>query len=178
MVSNGEDLMARLMSELTIGMNAASAGGVSFNGGPLGDIRGILDSFGLDFNDCITEFMSRYESFRADIQNMSLDRRRLFEARPTTLPRFPSFLQIGSKIPSIQYSSELNEMLWDKLNTAFPNPTFNGVKIANVPSGSTFAATFPRGSFPGKCLMLCIAAVPTRQKLPADPHLLPYSLHS
>lgn len=114
--ANGEDLIAKLLSDLTNGMGDISADGISFSGGPFGEIQGILDSFGLDFNDLITEFMSRYEMFKADLLNMSLDKQLAFNLRPISMPRFPSILQIGSKIPSIQYSMNLNLMLWDKLN--------------------------------------------------------------
>ena len=110
-------MIAKLLSDLTDGMGDISADGISFSGGPLGEIQGILDSFGLDFNDLISEFMSRYEVFKADLINMSLERQFAFNLRPISMPRFPSILQIGSKIPSIQYSMDLNLMLWDKLNT-------------------------------------------------------------
>jgi hypothetical protein len=146
-------LIAKLFSDLTNGLGGISADGISFSGGPFGEIQGILDSFGLDLNDLIAEFMSRYELFKADLLNMSPDMQLAFNLRPISMPRFPSILQIGSKIPSIQYSMDLNLMLWDKLNVAFPHPTFNGVKIPNVPSGLTFAATFPRGDFPSKYIV-------------------------
>jgi hypothetical protein len=153
LIANGEDLIAKLFSDLTNGLGGISADGISFSGGPFGEIQGILDSFGLDLNDLIAEFMSRYELFKADLLNMSPDMQLAFNLRPISMPRFPSILQIGSKIPSIQYSMDLNLMLWDKLNAAFPHPTFNGVKIPNVPSGLTFAATFPRGDFPSKYIV-------------------------
>jgi hypothetical protein len=116
LIANGEDLIAKLLLDLTDGMGDISADGISFSGGPLGEIQGILGSFGLDFNDLITEFMSRYEMFKADLLNMSLEKQLTFNLRPISMPRFPSILQIGSKIPSIQYSMDLNLMLWDKLN--------------------------------------------------------------
>jgi hypothetical protein len=150
LISNGEDLIAKLISDLTDGMVSISADDISFNGGPFGEIQGILNNFGLDFNGMINEFKSRYQAFNTDLQNMSDEKRSIFKARPISLPRFPSILQIGSKVPSIQYSFELNAILWDKLNTVFPNPTFNGVSIPNIPPGSTFAETFQRGDFPGK----------------------------
>ena len=127
-----------------------SANGIPFSGGPLGEIQGILDKFGLNFNDLIGEFMGRYDIFKADIMELSLELQNLFNLRPISLPQFPNILQIGSKRPSTQYSLKLNNILWDKLSTTFPYPTFNGVKIPNLPSGLTFAATFPRGIFPGE----------------------------
>ena len=131
-------------------VNISSSDGISFDGGPFGEIEGILDDFGLDFNELITEFLSSYNTFKDDLLNSSLSEQLIFELRPISLPRFPSILQIGSKKPSAQYSSELNKLLWDKLSATFSSSTFNGVKIPNIPPGSTFAATFPRGEFPGK----------------------------
>jgi hypothetical protein len=126
-----------------------SADGITFSGGPFGNIQGILDRFGLNFNDLISKFMDNYNTFKADLdlRPMTLPK---FDLRPISLPRFPHILQIGSKKPSMKYSLELNEFLWDKLSAAFPYSTFNGVKIPNIPAGSTFAGTFPRGDFPGK----------------------------
>ena len=167
-------------------MGSVSSDGISFSGGPLGEIEGILDKFGLNFNDLINEFMERYNAFKTDLLSMTPDKVLLFEARPISLPRFPSILQIGSKKPSIQYSLELNHMLWDKLNAAFPNPTFNGVKIPNIPAGSTFAATFPRGDFPGTYLLpiplgkkanhtdLASAFLPFSSKLSYSSHILQF----
>jgi hypothetical protein len=122
----------------------------SFSGGPLGDIEGILDKFGLDFNDLLTAFTTSYDAFKIDLLNGSSERQELFNLRPISLPRFPSLLQIGSKKPATQYSPELKQKLWDKLNVAFPSATFNGVKIPNIPIGATFATTFPDGDFPGE----------------------------
>ena len=124
-----------------------SADGISFSGGPFGEIEGILDKFGLDFNDLMAEFKGRYNVFKADLLTVDIEMQSLFNLRPISLPRFPSILQIGSKFPSISYSLELNHLLWDKLAATFPSPTFNGVKIPHIPSGSTFAVAFPRGKF-------------------------------
>ena len=135
-------------------IDISSADGLSFSGGPFGEIQGVLDKFGLNFNDMVTEFMSRYETFKNDVASLSPEQQGLFNLRPISLPRFPSILQIGSKKPSIKYSLELNNLLWDKLVYAFPSATFNGVKIPNIPSGQTFATTFPRGDFPGKDALL------------------------
>ena len=148
--ANGEDLIGSLLSRLTDGMVNISADGVAFNGGPFGKIEGILDQFGLDFNDLISLFMDRYTSFKADLLTMSPEMKNIFNLRPISLPHFPNILQIGSKLPSMQYSLELNNLLWDKLAATFPSPTFNGVAILNIPPGQTFSDTFPRGKFPGK----------------------------
>jgi len=146
----GEDLMASLLLKLTDGMTNVLAEGMSFSGGPLGEIQGLLDQFGLNFNDLITEFMDRHNTFMADLVHFSQEKEYIFQRRPLSLPQFPNILQIGSKMPSAQYSMELNYVLWDKLAAAFPWPTFNGVKIPNIPFGRTFSTAFPRGKFPGE----------------------------
>lgn len=133
-----------------------SAEGISFSGGPFGEIQGVLDKFGLNFNDLISQFMDRYNSFKADLDLRPLTLPK-FDLRPISLPRFPGILQIGSKMPSMQYSLELNEYLWDKLAARFQSLTFNGVKIPNIPYGFTFADTFPRGNFPGEVHIQFIA---------------------
>lgn len=137
------------MSKLTDGMVDLSTEGISFDGGPFGEIEGLLDKFGLDLNDLISKFLDSYSTFKAD-----LDLRPItlpsFDLRPRYLSQFPSLLQIGSKIPSMQHSLELNNLLWDKLAETFPSPTFNGVKIPNIPFGLSFAEAFPRGELPGK----------------------------
>ena len=150
LIADGEDLIATLLSKLTAGMIDISADGIAFSGGPFGEIQGILDQFGLNFDDLTTEFMSKYNAFKTDLLDLSPDQELIFNLRPISLPRFPNILQIGSKMPSMQYSSELNGLLWDKLALVFPSPTFNGVKIPNIPSGLAFNETFPRGEFPGK----------------------------
>ena len=144
-------MIGTLLSKLTGGMIDLSADEISFSGGPFGEIQGILDQFGLNFNDLITEFMDKFNAFKTDLLDMSSEQQLIFNLRPISLPRFPSILQIGSKMPSMQYSSELNGLLWDKLAATFPSVTFNGVKIPNIPSGLAFADTFPsRGEFPGE----------------------------
>jgi hypothetical protein len=139
-----------LLSNLTSGLVDVSNGEVSFSGGPLGEIEGILDKFGLDFNDLLAEFKTSYDTFKADLLGGSLEQQELFKLRPISLPRFPNILQIGSKKPAMQYSLELKQKLWDKLAAAFPSATFNGVKIPSIPIGATFAATFPDRDFPGQ----------------------------
>lgn len=143
-------MIAKLLSKLTDGLADISTEGISFDGGPLGKIQGVLDQLGLNFNDLMMEFMDSYNTFKADLVNSSSELQLVFALRPISLPRFPNILQIGSKIPSTQYSLELNHLLWDKLDAAFPYSTYNGVKIPNIPTGLTFAAAFPRGKFPGE----------------------------
>lgn len=148
LVANGEDLIGSLLSMLTNELVDISANEIPFNGGTFGGIDGPLDKFGLNFDGLVSEFLDRYSTFNADLdlRPISLPS---FDLRPRFLPQFPSLLQIGSKIPSIQYYSKLNNLLWDKLAGTFLSHTFNGVKIPNIPNGQTFAATFPRGKFPG-----------------------------
>lgn len=149
LIANGEDLIATLFSKLTAGMVDLSAAGISFSGGPFGDIQGVLDKFGFSFDDLILQFMDFYNTFKEDLdlRPTSLPR---FDLRPVKLAQFPQLLQIGSKMPTMHYSLELSTFLWDKLAATFSSPTFNGVKIPNIPGGLTFAAAFPRGRFPGK----------------------------
>jgi hypothetical protein len=143
--------MEGIFAQLTKGLGdvAANAEG-TFEAGPLGQIRGVLNQFGLDFSDCITEFTEYYEIFKADLLLGTQDQQDLFNLRPMTL-KFPSLLQLGSKRASDQYSPQLRGKLYDKLAEAFPSATFNGVKIPNLPLGQSFSETFPnRGEFPGE----------------------------
>eukprot|EP00956_Cyclotella_meneghiniana_P037722 scaffold143333_cov73-Cyclotella_meneghiniana.AAC.1 len=73
LIANGEDLIGSLLLKLTGGMIDISADGVSFSGGPFGEIQGILDKFGLDFNDLIAEFKGRYDVFKADLLTMDIE---------------------------------------------------------------------------------------------------------
>ena len=150
LVADGEDLIGTLLSKLTAALTGISTDAISFSGGPLGDIEGIFDKFGLDFDGLATEFINKYNAFTTDLLNFTPEQQLIFNLRPVSLPQFSNILQIGSKIPSIQYSVELKNILWDKLDAAFPSLTYNGVKIPNIPSGQTFAATFPSRDFPGK----------------------------
>lgn len=146
-----------LLSKLTAGLAGISSDGISFSGGPLGEIQGVFDNFGLNFDGLIEEFMEKYSAFSADFGNLSMERQLIMNLRPIALPRFPAILQIGSKLPSTQYSLELNYILWDKLAATFRSSTFNGVKIPNIPVGTTFATTFPRGEFPVELFLPHIA---------------------
>lgn len=162
LLADGDDLTGNLMSSLTSGLSNVLAAGVPFNAGPLGMINGTLDNFDIDFHYFMSNFTSIYGAFKTDLLGMSPDRRVLFEARPISLSKYPTFLQIGSRKPSVLHSLKLNEILWDKLHATFPYSTFNGVKIPNLPSGSTFAATFPRGIFPSKhnfCTACCLIQI-------------------
>ena len=156
LISSGEDLIVGLLSKLTDGMANVTAEGISFSGGPLGEIQGILDKFGIDFNDLTAKFMESYNSFKTDLLDYSSERQLIFELKPTSLPQFPNILQIGSKKPSIQLSLGMSNIIWDKLAAAFTSPTFNGVNIPNIPIGQTFADTVPRGKFPGECYLVLV----------------------
>ena len=150
--SNGEDIIDNLLSELTEGLINISQGGIpKIDGGPLGEIAGILDKFNLDFGALINEFKDYYNKFKSDIISGDSEYQELIALKPISLPRFSNILQIGSKLPSVQYSPDLKGKLWDKLVLKFPSSTYNGVKIPNLPLGESFAVAFPtRGEFPGK----------------------------
>lgn len=122
LISNGEDLIGNLLLELTSGMVDISADGISFDGGPFGEIQGILDKFGIDLSDMISAFLSEYNTFKTDLLDLTPNKT-MFELRPISLPRFPSILQIGSKKPSAQYSLELKNLLWDELDATFGSST-------------------------------------------------------
>ena len=142
-------MIAKIFGELTDALSDLADNGPSFDGGPLGEVKGLLDKFGLDFDDLVAKFMDSYDTFKSDLESRSLSLPD-FDLRPISLPRFPSLLQTGSKIPSIMPSPQLIGILWDKLNVTFPYPTFKGIKIPNLPPGLSFADAFPRDDFPGK----------------------------
>lgn len=97
LIVNGENLILNLLLELTAGIVDISAIIISFNGGPFGVIRAILDKFGPNFNDLAT-FLLGYITFKADLLDLTPDKPLLFDLSPISLPRFPTILQIGSKI--------------------------------------------------------------------------------
>ena len=150
LISDNGNLIDTLLGQLTAGLTSISTSDISFSGGPLGEIVGIFDNIGLDFDNMMEEFVRRYDTFKADLSTLTPEKQTLFNLRPVSLPRFPSILQLGSRLPSAQFSPEISNLLWDKLSATFPSPTFNGVKLPHIPSGLTFAATFSRGEFPGK----------------------------
>ena len=131
-------------------MEIASNENSTFDGGPLGKITGVLDGFGLNFAaDMLDDFKSYYQSFDMDVLAMDDELQKIFHLRPKSLSRYTELLQIGSKKPSDQYSNALKELLWDKLVTAFPMPTHNGVQIPGLGLGQSFREAFPdRGIFP------------------------------
>ena len=95
------------------------------------------------------EFYGLYQAFLDDFLELNVELRNLIGLRPINLPRFPSLLEIGSKLPTIAYPDELLGVLWDKLVASFPNPTFNGLRIPSLGAFDTFLDAFPvRGVFP------------------------------
>lgn len=140
--------MLKIMEKLTNGLGRISSGTVStFDTGPLKSINGVLDQFGLNFSGLLADFNETFQLFQQDILHGSND---LFDLRPISLPRFPNILQIGSKMPSMQYSSGLKTKLWNKLAQAFPAAMFNGVKVPVLELGETFLSRFPTtDDFPG-----------------------------
>lgn len=154
LISGGENLISKIMNDLTGGLSSIASGSTSsFNAGPLGSIDGVLDKFGLNFTELITEFNNTFHSFKDDLSNNDL-----FELRPVNLPRFPDLLQIGSKHGSTKFSPKLRELLWDRLATTFTHPTYNGVKIPGLGLGETFQK-YDRGVFPGKDIVQCLAYI-------------------
>lgn len=144
-------MVGKIFSGLTEGLvDVSSSENSSFEAGPLGQINGILNKFGLNVTGLVDEFRSSYDAFKTDLLSATPEQLDLFNLRPISLPRFPNILQIGSKKPAIQYSPELKEKLLNKLVEAFPSDMFNGVKIPNIPIGETFADTFSASDFPGE----------------------------
>jgi hypothetical protein len=91
----------------------------------------------------IEEFMKKYSAFSADLGKLSTERQLITNLRPIALPRFPAILQIRSNLSSTKYSLELIYILWDKPAATFQSSTFNGVKMPNIPVGTTFATKKP-----------------------------------
>lgn len=151
----GENIIGSLLEQLTGGLADISSGGIpDFSGGPLGEIQGVLDGFGLNLTSMFEEFKSYYDDFKSDILSGGSEYQALVNLKPISLPRFSGLLQLGSKLPSVQYSPQLTKLLWDKLQTTFSSTTYNGVKIPDIPLGETFKMAYPtRGDFPGKIMM-------------------------
>ncbi len=111
----------------------------------------------MDFGSLLEEFKDYYNKFKSDLISGSLEYQELIALKPITLPRFSNLLQIGSRLPSVQYSPDLKGMIWDKLVEKFPSSTYNGVKIPNLPLGESFSVAFPtRGEFPGEMFKLTV----------------------
>jgi hypothetical protein len=148
LISGGENLIEKIMNELTGGLSSIASGSISsFNTGPLGNIDGVLDKFGLNLTELIADFNGTFNSFNDDLFNGTND---LFELRPINLPRFSDVLQIGSKKASAKYSPKLRAELWDRLVKTFQHSTYNGVKIPGLGLGETFIQKYKdRGVFPG-----------------------------
>ena len=92
------------------------------------------------------EFAPSFSDMRA--LSFSLDRLFMPHFGPDLNLKMLDSLRVkADDIPVPLYFSNL---LWDKLSSAFPSPTFNGVDIPNIPPGLTFAEAFPRGEFDSK----------------------------
>lgn len=89
---------------------------------------------------------------------LDADLQQLIRLKPKSLSRFTELLQLGSKNPSVAYSTELKGLLWDKLVATFPNATHNGVRIPGLKLGETFLGAYPdRGAFPVEQFTVLIA---------------------
>jgi hypothetical protein len=65
LISSGESLIASILRTLTGGLGDVASGSEgSLDAGPLGQISGILDQFGMDFSDCFDEFTEYYDFFQ------------------------------------------------------------------------------------------------------------------
>ena len=155
MLDGGKNIIGNILSSLTEGLTdrIASSGAIPpINGGPLGNVSSVLDRFGLDFSSFIDEFLEYYDELKEDIAAIDPDLQALIQLKPKSLARFPAMLQLGSKKPSEQYGLPLRILLWNKLNAAFPDSMFNGVKIPELSIGKSFAEEFPSAAdFPGEC---------------------------
>jgi hypothetical protein len=164
LIDGGEDLVAKILSELTGGLFNVSSGTLSeFDVGPIGDfggkIEGLLDKFGLDFGSFISDFKADYTSFSDNLVSQSnVELPELISLKPPSLARFGNLLQIGSKKPSPQFSLPLKEKLWNKLHTTFPSYLYNGVPVPGLSLGVTFQEAYPTpGDFPVRDFLLALA---------------------
>lgn len=153
LVNDGQKLFDYLLGNLTQGLSSIKANqGSTFEGGPFGNVSGVLDKFGLDFSDVFVDFMDYYDSFKPNVAGMDPGLQELLNFKPRSLSHFPNLLQIGSKKRvNYQYSPGLRSSLWKKLNATFPSPIYNGVRIPGLSGDQSFGAAFPdSATFPGK----------------------------
>lgn len=96
----------------------------------------------LSFSSCFHPNLSwgihrDFDSF--DLNSTDFVQQELIALKPrSSFSRLGHFLQIGSKTPSPQFSDQLKEKLWQKLNAAFPSYIYNGVPIPGLPAGKSF----------------------------------------
>lgn len=179
MLDNGSNIIGNLLSSLTGGLTdqIAASGQGNFTGGPLGEITGVLDRFGLDFTSLIDEFLLYYEKFRDDIAAMDSELSLIVDLKPKSFARFPEILQLGSKKPSDQYSAELKELLWNKLVKTFDSPMFNGVKVPELSIGKTFIEEYPSATdFPVERFLPHIAIAYGRAVSFSDPNAISFTM--
>ena len=138
LVDGAENLIGNLLGGLTDGLGDVSGGGVpKFDGGPLGELGGVLDKFNITFSGLIDDFLSYFEELTSDILDLDTDRQDLIQLKPPSLPAFSDLLQLGSKKPATQFSPDFKLLLWKKLTTKFTSPFYNGVRIPGLPIGKS-----------------------------------------
>lgn len=160
MVDGSDNLIDNLLAKLTGDLADISSNSKPFNGGPLGQIDGVLENFNLgDFATyLLDDFKSLYQAFAHDLVETDHEFQSIIEVKPKLLSSFIELPQLGSKKPSVQYSMRLRAILWDKLVSTFPSPLYNGVKIPGLDRGQSFVDRFPiRGSFPVESFLPLIA---------------------
>ncbi|EJK77783.1 hypothetical protein THAOC_00363, partial [Thalassiosira oceanica] len=117
-----------------------------FDVGPFGNFATILDKFDIGFSGLLDEYIELFDAFAVGFEGIDASLR---DHKPPKMARFPSLHELGSRFPSPQLSLELKGLIWDRLVTAFPAPTFNGVQIPGLQRGLSFEDTYvTRGDFP------------------------------
>ena len=143
------------------------------------DTLSLQDKFGLTFSATLfDEFNETYHSFKSDLLELDVELQDLIKLKPKSLPQFPELLQIGSKKPSVAYSSQLKSMLWDKLNATFPSHMYNGVRIPGLPNGLSFQEGFSDGNFPVQDFLPLIAVAYGKAKSFADRSAVDFSMET
>lgn len=87
--------------------------------------------------------------FEDDMSSLSDEQAKLIRLRPRSFARkHPALLQLGSKKPSVAYSTDLKVLLWDKLVEIFPDSTYHSQRIPGLSIGQTFREKYTRGNYP------------------------------
>ena len=123
-----------------------------FEGGPLGDIGGILDKFDLDFSGLVDDFLDYYRELANATLSLETNILDLVELKPLSLSNFPDLSSLGSKKPATQYSPKFKEKVWNKLVLKFPSAFYNGVRIPGLEPGKSLAESFSAKDFPSESM--------------------------
>ena len=147
LVDEADNILGNLLKSLTSGLGDISGQGIpAFDGGPLNNIRGVLDKFDLSFDDLIDGYLKSFSNFTTDASsrqlNQDADLQELLKFKPSSLPKFPNLLQLGSKKPSVRYSPNFKRVLFRKLVKTFPASTYNGISIPGLELGKSLLDTF------------------------------------